>query len=362
MVIKRSARCPLDISIDYSKLETFVDSLEKSIEAKVEELFKPPPFSQSIRWFLLGRTGGDDPLYNYYVNCYLEPLKTLSGDNFSGLARWRSFELLSRSLFWVLTVPAAAFTANIFAGSTPLLESLKIGHPSKYGVGGEDRYYPHWETNMPLPFSFAPSLHEMVLSDVFMRISIHSIDPLKLKRLQIYYCDTEQIQFTLRCQNLTHLYLGYASEAREDVFTSLAPRTLLFPHLVHLDLDTSVPLWFFSSIVAPLLDSISFFRGDAFSAIKGMILPASVTKVECRWPFWYNWGETLAAGLSAVVRSPSVTTILCVVKYQQDVENALKYLSSTGYRSPTLSTLVILPSYNSSEAEALETVDLQQLL
>ena len=172
----------------------------------------------------------------------------------------------------------------------------------------------------------------------------------------------EHFQFTLRCQNVTHLFLGYASRAREGILQSTAPGTLLFPHLVHLDLTASVPRWFFSSIVAPLLDSILFLTDDAFSAIKGMILPASVTKVECRWPFYYDWPRTLAAGLSAVVRSPSVTTILCAVRYQKDAEKALKYLSSTGSRSRTLSTLVILPSFDSSEAEALETVDLQQLL
>jgi len=360
MVLEKSARCPLDISIDYSKLETVVKSLEESIKAK-EAVFKPTPVEGLWR-FIPERSGGDDPMYKYYVNCYFEPLKRLSGDNFSGSARWRSFELLSGSLFHMLSVPRAAFSANLFAGSTPILESLKLSYASNWAVEGEDRSNcSGWLKRMPRPFPFSPNLHEIVLSNVFMPISIHSIDPLKLKRLQIHCCDTEQFQFTLRCQNLTHLYMG-KFKGREDILQSSASRELLYPRLVHLDLATSVPLWFFSSMVAPHLDSISFFSHDAFRGIAGMILPASVTKVECRWPFWRTQGSTLAAGLPAVVRSPSVTTIICAVRYQREAEMRLKYLSSTGSRSRTLSTLVILPSYNSSETEALETVDLQQIL
>ena len=86
MVVKRSARYPLDISIDYSKLERAVKSLENSIEAKEEDLFKPTPVEGLWR-FIPERSGGDDPMYKYYVNCYFEPLKRLSGDNFSGSAR-----------------------------------------------------------------------------------------------------------------------------------------------------------------------------------------------------------------------------------------------------------------------------------
>jgi hypothetical protein len=359
MVIERSARCPLDISIDYSKLETSRKSLENSIEAREKDLFKPP-FTEGLKWPILKRGGGDDPLYKYYIDHYLEPLKRLSGDNFSGLARWRSFELLCESIFYSLPLPKAAFNASIFAGSTPLLESLKLSYSSTWILGGEERNYGSgWEKNKLSPFPFSPNLHEIVLSNVSMPISIHSIDPLKVRRLRMSYCDMEQFQFTLRCQNLTRLYMGYASRTQESIQQSLAPGSLLFPHLVHLDLAISVPRWFFSSMVAPLLDSVSFVTDDAFAAIKGMVFPASVTKVECRWPFYYNWDETLAAGLSAVVRSPSVTTILCAVRYQREAEKALKYLSSTGFRSPTL---VILPFYNSSEAEALEIVDLQERL
>ena len=91
-------------------------------------------------------------------------------------------------------------------------------------------------------------------------------------------------------------------------------------------------------------------------------MPASVTKVECRWPFAYCLiRDTLRSGLSAVVQSPSVTTVLCSVIYREDAMTELKYLSSDGFKSQTLSTLVILPSYNSSESEVLDTVDLQLL-
>jgi F-box-like len=357
MVIERSARCPLDISIDYSKLETSRKSLENSIETRERDLSKP---TRGLKSLILRRGEGGDPLYKYYIDRYLEPLKRLSGDNFSGLERWRSFELLCGSLFYHLPLPDEAFNASIFAGSTPLLESLKLSYSSKWILEGEERNYGSgWEKNMPRPFPFSPNLHEIVLSNVSMPISIHSIEPLKVRRLRMSYCDMEQFQFTLRCQNLTHLYMGYTSRTKESIRQSLAPGSLLFPHLVHLDLAISVPRWFFGSMVAPLLDSVSFVTDGAFAAIKGMILPASVTKVECRWPFYYNWDETLAAGLSAVVRSPSVTTILCAVRYQREAEKALKYLSSTGFNSPTL---VILPFYNSSEAEALEIVDLQERL
>jgi len=223
-----------------------------------------------------------------------------------------------------MSVPDAASTANIFAGSTPLLESLKLSYPSKFIVGEEGRnWVSSWEKSMPRPFPFSPNIHEIVLSNVFMHISIHSIDPLKLKRLHIHCCDTEQFQFILRCQNLTHLYLGRALSAKEGILHSLAPRALLFPRLVHLDLNTSVPQWFFNSIVAPHLDSISFVDDDAFKAIKGVTLPASVTKVECRWPFRYGF-DILRAGLSAVVQSPSVTTVICSAIYRSDVEIMLK--------------------------------------
>jgi len=76
------------------------------------------------------------------------------------------------------------------------------------------------------------------------------------------------IQFSLRCQNLTHLYIGCVLDALEGILRSPAPRALLFSRLVHLDLATSVPQWFFNSIMAPNLDSISFSRHYAFEASK----------------------------------------------------------------------------------------------
>jgi hypothetical protein len=183
MIVERSARYPLDISIDYSKLETFRKSLENSFETMEKDSFKPP-FTNGLKWRALKRSGGDDPLYKYYIGCYLEPLKRLSGDNISGLARWRSFELACGSLFYLLPLPNAAFNTSIFTGGTPQLERLKISHSSIRVLGGEERNNGSgWAKRTPPPFPFTPKLHEVVLSYVSMPISIHSIDPIKVRQM-----------------------------------------------------------------------------------------------------------------------------------------------------------------------------------
>lgn len=355
--VELSGERPLDISIDYSALETSSKATEQEVEATLRRISGDMRFIGGFKYKIESTSNAR---YQFYIEHYLGPLRSLSGENNSTMLRWRSFELRCGALVHFLSVIEAATLTEVFRGSTPSLKRLDIYHSSIYLDHGIELHSILCRDYKIFPD--APSLRTLSLSNISAKIDVNSIDPLKLKQMKLHCYRIDQFWFTLRCKYLTTLHLGFSYTTAGAITRTPAPSTpLQFPHLERLELGIRLPDWFFPMIDAPVLTSIAFVMYDAFLGIVGMSIPAPTTTVEMRYPEPYLFSLVVETRISSVFRSPSVTTLICAQRWKADVQKQLQLLRLGGLRSPSLSTLLVVPSIYSPESAALERIDLTLL-
>jgi len=361
--VERSKPFPLDIDIHYTSFQELPQELWHALAAvkliPASAITQPSTHLDVLHpWWSVPNfdrvhkfwESPEDSLFKRYCReQYLAPLRSLSGERFSIMRRWRSFGVTSGGGFESYgSMCTRALYANLFGGPTPLLERLRIEDANCYDILA-------LTDSRPLAFPYLPKIQELLLLNVAIPLNVSKIDSTRLTRLSLHHFDIFQRDFLLCCTNVVELRVGDIRMYGGLYAKPIPNNPIIFPQLRRLELGLSLPNWFWKSIEFPVLDIVVFETGHAFHSVTIAALPPSVTRVELRYfrgpPGW-------KFALRNLVCCPLLRTILCPRQSSQALQTALQAFRDEGVADWPFTTLLIVPFRHDTDPDHVEVVNI----
>ncbi|KAG8870614.1 hypothetical protein FRC20_011550, partial [Serendipita sp. 405] len=300
--IERSAECPLDISLHYSKTLSPIYSV---VSYSVDTLPSWIPHGNMARFLLDGRA---NPILLHLYATYLRPVVLFIAHP-GAMERWRSFDLRSQSPAWnQKSCFDMAFSRGLFGRETPMLEKLT------FWVANDRRPLRSVYISVimgqkcQIPFPHTPALKELYLHDIKIPFSVEN--PEQIERLDTLCGDIGAFKEAMMYRNVAYLRIGIFTNSAGDINQFKRPATFL--HLRRLHLLQQISPWFYDMLDAPMLEVVVFEDFIPAQTLRVCSVLPSVKRIEFRWTYMHNASsEVLDRMLPVIIRqSPALETLL----------------------------------------------------